>query len=704
MPTTTRDIHDLIDKPNNEKEQPVTFKIKKSRETARLFTGSFRSVLLVTAYDYFRVTRVNCLTKNSSYVYLPIDYPEQVTFTNIDNKRCRLSRSSFKSGKKLWLTVIRKFTYNKITYDVGDILTVKKSSLWRRFTRWINQQEDHENNNSTTSSNVECFLYPGKKPARLPVQLLELHGKLCEPPGTVTGIYRYLSTAIEEEILPFLITIPFDPFKRTIAHLPCDDASNVGNVGTPTSTTSNSCYLENVLVESTTNFDVFIVSNTKDNRLTALVVPTDVTFSVEELPTRSTTTTHTIRKITTDEISSLKQSIIPQIINTEIVEQATEITIRNLDNDDLEQNVWGVSTQNSTCHLNPKDHPSIRKKKKSKKKKPNGLEDDPPLLQYSFESSFLEPSDGGTSESDLSEGEFHTVMKGGMNKREKKNEYLLPLNKSKKADSSYKLGENNNNNNNAETSDEHSNRTQEIPEMVVVGPDGYVEVNLENGKHKERKGLIPRTGQQLEKGFNIYKEKPPLPNKNKTFTKDNSLKKPRTIPDTTTKDNIPPPSEKVVLRYSQKSDGRESPKDNNINNIRKSNSEKAVFPPTTLSKEEDASWSNTIKALNNKQSTNLQGASSKPSQPNYSSNSFIKPAVTTPKKPTKSPRNFIHKFNKTTQPRPVSQSFTPLISSQCGDEMDSLDGPQHHAMQDFYITKTQNSLKSRITFFEHNTP
>ena len=321
----TKDIHEII-KRSVKPGDPLILKFRKRRETRRLFTGSFRSVSIVTVHDWFRVTRVKCLIKNSSHIYLPLDYPEPVIFSNIQNHNALSSRKpphhAFRStNKTVWMAVMHKCTHDKHTFDIGDILGVKTTSLWRRFELSIRRRASRR---SDATSTVDVILNSSSKLINLPEQFLKCHCRVCDSPKITSESYKQLSTIMAQEKVPFLLTVPFDPFKRRIS---IDFSDNRNQ------------YLEKVLVEGTEQFNVFVVSNISNNKLSTLVVPEEVSVMVEELPrdTISMDNDTSYYDITQNELESIKRDVTSQIVNIENVEEVTEIFIRNIGNEQQQQ-------------------------------------------------------------------------------------------------------------------------------------------------------------------------------------------------------------------------------------------------------------------------------------------------------------------------------------------------------------------------------
>ena len=116
--TDAIDIHKLLF--NRRQERNFSIKIKRNRDTQRLFLDTKRSVRNIRVFYSYEFIRVRCHTKNASLIYLPGDYDEPVLFNQI---QCRILslKDTMKSKSTVWLVVMRKFYHEKQNYNLSLI-------------------------------------------------------------------------------------------------------------------------------------------------------------------------------------------------------------------------------------------------------------------------------------------------------------------------------------------------------------------------------------------------------------------------------------------------------------------------------------------------------------------------------------------------------------------------------------------------------
>ena len=669
---STIDIHDVI------KEKfdgtPLVFKVRKGRETEPLFNDTFRSVLNVTVFDCFKFKRIRCLTKNSSFIYLPVDYPDPVMYTSIENEQCVLSRCRLKAKKSLWLAVTRKFVHNKSHYDIGDIFEIKRARLFRRIRRWLGQ-----NSAKNELSNVDVYLYPSKKSTRIPVEFLESHCKFCDSPY-LRG-YRLLSS-MQFEQTPVILTIPFDPFKRTILTYESSD---------PKSTTS---YFEKVLVDGIENYDAIITTNSNDNYLKAITIPESVLFDVEVLD--DCYKSNVIVK--ESEIHSAKHSTISQIINMENIHETIEQlnlweTNNTKDeefsfkprNNNEEEIISEIEMQYSVKYKTQK----INRKSKSPRN-PSSNED---------ELNCSDDEENSTSEEEVKDVEESDFVLVGP---KTKNEYLLPLTEFTREYSLFK------------SEKSHSCKADTLPDDIVIGPDGYVKVKEEEEKKKKKKrdklffwkqsqhpenkseemknlqeamqSNEPIKIEYYQPSFNIHQEKPPLPKK----------------PETPEKSHVPlirpqvPRRSKSVLQYKHNSLSARplllssSSYDDEIEEIETS-------IPVNLNKNININPSNKEYDENQAEMQNIQNLNASYSQTESQKSKVAKDHVKTSFKKDeclpKKNKETVLKSKPLIHKRPMSQSLTPLLHSPSFEENEEY-------AEEKSFRRNDSVISSRVSYFE----
>ena len=540
---TALNIHTLLS--NRRSERNFSIKIKRNRDTQRLFLDTKRSVRNIRVFCSYEFVRVRCHTKNASLIYLPGDHDEPVLFNQIQ-KRILSLRNVMKSKSTVWLAVMRRFYHEKQNYDVGDIIKIQKAWLGRRFLNWMRTLSTPEED---TGTRLDTYIYPRKKCSRTPVIDLQRNCKQCDPPTRRS--YMSLAETVSSIDPPFIMTIPFDPFTRSVKRHAASREDGGNNIHQNNNTTTS--YFEQVIIDGFERFSIFLTSfGEDDDEITAIAIPEHLQFNAEY-----TDDNHRIDvlhdgaevNLTDTDVQQVKQRLEPILLRIDNTDELTQINLKpttdSMNPTDSENCSFSQEFE-MQCFLRYKAHvmrsdipatPPCREKQALTGNHPYynivlNQTDDAKIIPSMGMTSFSSEEPGDEDEIDMvsfdENGGF--LMAGARKKANRKGDYLSPLNGFTKGYSHFK-----------QTASQFNNESGELPDTMVIGVEGYVQVKGStasdtkiNNDDEENVGDDRRKQQKKHFWKQFSKQK-----RKHGFEKNDSTSKPSTIttPATTTRDN-----------------------------------------------------------------------------------------------------------------------------------------------------------------------
>ena len=511
--TDAIDIHKLLS--NRRHERNFSIKIKRNRDTQRLFLDTKRSVRNIRVFYSYEFIRVRCHTKNASLLYLPGDYDEPVLFNQI---QCRILslKETMKSKSTVWLVVMRKFYHEKQNYNVGDILKVQKTWVGRRFLNWMRK---HSTPDEPTVKRLDTYIYPRKKCSRTPIIDLQKNCKQCDSPTLRS--YMSLCEAVTTITPPYIMTIPFDPFTRSVKrNTMCnrnsrDDDTHQNNIITASNTTS---YFEQVVIDGVERFDVFLTSfggggGDDDEEITAIAIPEHVEFNAECNTGAISNSLDILHdgaevQLTDTDLLQVKHRLEPILLRLDNIDELTQINLKptsssstaKVDGDNITaDNGDGVGNRTYSqefqmqCFMRyharvmrsdiPSTPQATREKQAAAKNHPyynvvpeNGTNTTKiiPNISTTSWSGLSSSSNDDEHDDDYEEGidmvsydENGGFLMVGKTKKKKKpkGDYLSPLNSFTKGYSHFK-----------HTASTINHESGQLPDTMVIGVEGYVQM------------------------------------------------------------------------------------------------------------------------------------------------------------------------------------------------------------------------------------
>jgi len=254
------DIHEILSEKGRRGNYFV--RVRKTQQTRQLFSDTNCSDTNLQVLCSFEFVRVRCCTRNSTVINLPSDYEEFVSLTRVRKDKASV-RDLLTRESKAWMVVVKKFNHKQRSYNIGDVLQVRRG-IARRFFDWIKTRCDQR-----YADYFHASVYPRHRCFKIPVKHLERNCKLCDSPSVRCN--KSLGEVIEtENEMPFALTIPFDPFTCSARRRSIEN-------------NSTSSYFERVIVDEIQRFEVFLtyLGDGNGSSLSAVVVPQKVTFDVE---------------------------------------------------------------------------------------------------------------------------------------------------------------------------------------------------------------------------------------------------------------------------------------------------------------------------------------------------------------------------------------------------------------------------------------
>ncbi|XP_066933106.1 uncharacterized protein [Clytia hemisphaerica] len=477
-------IHTLLSTRRGERSYSI--RVRRAQETHRLFLDTKRSVRNVRVFYSFEFVRVRCHTKTSSAIYLPGDYDELILLNRINNKRFSL-KDEIRDRSAVWLAVMKKFQHEKRDFDVGDILKVTKPWLGRRVLNWFKKTSDRR------IKYLDTCVYPRKKCLRIPVSDLQKYCKECECPTKKN--YKALSEAIERETLPFLMTVPFDPFSRSVRR-----ASKYAESKDESDTT----YFEKVIIDGVERFNVFLTSmSDEEDRISAIVIPHELEFHAECNMISGVINDGCDLELSEIELLQIQQRLEPLLMRMDTVDDLTQIDLEAQNREysrgeshvehevEMECLVKYKASFKSTYTSSPILQPVAKNNPYYNVVVGESGHPEPADRRFGLEKEGWESEEEGEDMLSFDEKGGFLITKG---RTKNNNDYLTPLNEFAKDYTRFKS-----------TIQKIQDEEMEHPETMVVGVKGYVQVN---GDEDGKKQLVrSETNPKKKKLFNFFHRK-----------------------------------------------------------------------------------------------------------------------------------------------------------------------------------------------------